>query len=43
LANAIVYIFKCFIKFQPDDDPLESKHVAAKITKNKVVLTVFIY
>jgi len=36
-----VYIFKCFIKYYPDDDPLGSKHVAVKIAKNKVVLKVF--
>jgi len=33
LANAILYLFQCFIKYQTDDDPSGSKHVAIKMTK----------
>ena len=36
LANATVYHFKCFIKYEPDDDPSGSNHVAIKITKIKL-------
>jgi hypothetical protein len=35
LANAILYLFQCFTKYQPDDDPAGSKHVAIKITAIK--------
>jgi hypothetical protein len=38
LANAILYRFQCFIKYQPYDDPLGSKHVAKEITKIKLCL-----
>jgi hypothetical protein len=31
------------LKFLPDDGPLVSKLAAVKITKNKVVLTLFTY
>ena len=27
-SNAIVYLFRFVIKYQPDDDPLWSKHVS---------------
>jgi hypothetical protein len=40
LENAILYHFKRFIKYYPDDDPSGPKHVAVKSTKNKAVLTV---
>jgi len=36
-------VISIFIKYQPDDDPSGSKHVAVKITKNKAVLIVFSY
>jgi len=38
-----VFLFKCVVKYQPEGDPVESKLVAVKITKNKVVPTVFTY
>jgi hypothetical protein len=41
LILATVYIFKCVIKYEPDDETSEPKHVVEKITTNKYVLTVF--
>jgi len=41
IANATVHVFKCFIKYWPDDYPLGSIHVAVKNYQNEVVLTVF--
>ena len=41
-ANAIVYLFKCFISYQPDEDPLGPKRVAVIITKNNVGLILII-
>jgi len=35
--------FNCFVKNEPDSDPLGSKHSAVKITTYKIVLTVGIY
>ena len=32
-----MHIFKRFIKYYPDDEPLVSKHVAVKTARNKVV------
>jgi len=33
LANAILYLFKCFVKYLHDSDPLGLKHIATKIMK----------
>jgi len=34
---------KCFIRYQPDEDPLGPKNVAIIITKNNVGLTALKY
>jgi hypothetical protein len=36
LAHAILYIFQCSMKYQPDDDPLVSNRANVEIYKNKV-------
>jgi len=41
LTNAVVYLFKRFVRYYPDDGPVGSKCVPIQITKDKIVLTVF--
>ena len=43
MTNVVLYIFQCTMKYQPDVNPSGSKHATVKISKNKVVLTVFSY